>query len=105
MDLPPVRDGDLETISGSVDFLGINYYFRHHVRDAPDETPSRVPFSDLAARTIIPHAAEKTATGWPVEPEGLTEMLVRIREEYADLPIYVTENGRAVHDYVDPEGR
>ena len=42
--------------------------------------------------------------GWPVEPEGLTEMLVRIKDEYADVPIYVTENGRAVHDYIDPEG-
>src|ERR671921_2891125 len=27
VELPPVRDGDLETISGSVDFLGVNYYF------------------------------------------------------------------------------
>ena len=42
--------------------------------------------------------------GWPVEPEGLTEMLVRIKDEYADVPIYVTENGRAVDDYIDPEG-
>src|SRR5215208_3970393 len=33
-----------------------------------------------------------------------TDFLVRIKEEYADLPIYVTENGRAVHDYIDPEG-
>ena len=42
--------------------------------------------------------------GWPVEPEGLKEILVRIKENYADLPIYVTENGRAVNDYIDPEG-
>ena len=101
---PPVRNGDMEKISGTVDFLGVNYYFRHHVRDAPDETLSRVPFSDLAARTIVPHAAEKTAMGWSVEPDGLTEVLERIKDEYVDLPIYVTENGRAVHDYVDPEG-
>jgi hypothetical protein len=74
------------------------------VRDAPEEAHSEVPFSDLNARPIVPHAGEKTAMGWPVDPEGLTEILVRIREEYADIPLYVTENGRAVHDYVDPEG-
>jgi beta-glucosidase len=34
----------------------------------------------------------------------LTEILVRIKEEYGDVPIYITENGCAVHDYVDPEG-
>ena len=106
VDLPPVRDGDLETISGSVDFLGVNYYFRHHIREARGEVagPSEI-FSDLDARGIVPHDAEKTAMGWPVEPEGLTQILVRIREEYASIPIYVTENGRAVYDYVDPEGQ
>jgi len=103
-DLSFVQDGDLQKISAPLDFLGVNYYFRHTVRDAPEEAHSEVPFSDLNARPIVPHAGEKTAMGWPVDPEGLTEMLVRIRDEYADIPLYVTENGRAVHDYVDPEG-
>jgi beta-glucosidase len=103
-DLSFVRDGDLQKISTPIDFLGINYYFRHSVREAPVEEGSSVPFADLGARPVIPHAGEKTAMGWPVEPEGLKEMLVRIKDEYADVPIYVTENGRAVHDYIDPEG-
>jgi beta-glucosidase len=103
-DLSFVHDGDLDRISVPIDFLGVNYYFRHHVRDAPEEIGQNVPFADLDARVVVPHAAEKTAMGWPVEPDGLTEILVRIREDYADVPIYVTENGRAVHDYVDPEG-
>ncbi len=104
VELPPVQDGDMEVIFDDLDFLGVNYYFRHAVRDAPDETPSEVPFSDLNTRVVIPHDAERTAMGWTVEPEGLTEILVRVKEEYADLPIYITENGRAVHDYADPEG-
>ena len=104
VDLSFVREDDLQIVSTPLDFLGINYYFRNTVRDAPEGGPPNVPFSDLDARPIVPHDAEKTAMGWPVQPEGLTEILVRIKEEYADLPIYVTENGRAVHDYVDPEG-
>ena len=104
VELPTVRDGDMDVISGDLDFLGVNYYFRHAVRDAPDEEPSGIPFSDLNARVVIPHDAERTAMGWTVEPDGLTEVLVRVKEEYADLPIYITENGRAVHDYADPEG-
>jgi beta-glucosidase len=99
-----VRDEDLQKVSVSIDFLGINYYFKHTVRGAPVEEGKSIPFADLGARPVIPHAGEKTAMGWPVEPEGLTEMLVRIKDEYADVPIYVTENGRAVHDYIDPEG-
>ena len=42
--------------------------------------------------------------GWPVESDGLTELLVRLKREYTDLPIYITENGAAFHDYADPEG-
>ena len=103
-DLSFVRDGDLRKISVPIDFLGINYYFRNTVRDAPVEVGKSVPFADLGARPVIPHAGEKTAMGWPVEPDGLTEMLVRIKDDYADVPIYVTENGRAVDDYIDPEG-
>ena len=104
VDLSFVQDGDLGTISAPIDFLGINYYFRNTVRDAPDEDAPGIPFADLDARPVIPHAAEKTAMGWPVEPEGLTEILVRVKEDYADVPVYVTENGRAVSDYIDPEG-
>ena len=104
VDLSFVQSGDLEKISVPIDFLGTNYYFRNIVRDAQGEDLPDMPFADLGARTVIPHDAEKTAMGWPVEPDGLTEILVRIKEDYADLPIYVTENGRAVHDYIDPEG-
>jgi beta-glucosidase len=104
VDLSFVQDGDLARISAPIDFLGINYYFRNTVREAPEEEGQSTPFADLGARTVVPHEAEKTAMGWPVEPAGLTEILVRIKEDYADVPIYVTENGRAVHDYIDPEG-
>src|SRR5215203_4974483 len=104
VDLSFVRDGDLDRTSVPIDFLGINYYFRNTVREAPEEQGQSMPFADLGARTVIPHEREKTPMGWPVEPEGLTEVLVRIKEDYADLPTFVTENGRAVHDYIDPEG-
>jgi beta-glucosidase len=104
LDLSFVQSGDLEKISVPLDFLGINYYFRNIVRDAQGEDLPDMPFADLGARTIIPHDAEKTAMGWPVEPQGLKEILVHIKEDYADVPIYVTENGRAVNDYIDPEG-
>jgi beta-glucosidase len=103
-DLSFVGDGDLRKISVPIDFLGINYYFRNTVREAPVEEGTSVQFADLGARPVIPHAGEKTAMGWPVEPDGLKEMLVRIKDEYTNVPIYVTENGRAVDDYIDPEG-
>ena len=38
---------------------------------------------------------------WPVVPEALTEILVRVKREYGDLPLLVTENGAAFNDRLD----
>jgi len=101
-----VRDGDLEKISAPVDFLGINYYMRHTVVDPQRQAglPDAMRFENLNAATVVPEGVETTAMGWPVEADGLTEILVRLHEEYTQIPLYVTENGRAVDDYIDPEG-
>ena len=99
-----VRDGDLDLISATMDFLGVNYYMRHTVRDDDGSGGGGMRFPSARARTVIPHAAGRTAMGWPVEPDGLTEVLARLKDEYTQLPIYITENGAAFHDYADPEG-
>jgi beta-glucosidase len=101
-----VRDGDLEVISAPLDFLGVNYYVRHTVVDGRRESGMRTAmrFSDLEAATILPEDVETTAMGWGVEPDGLLEILLRLDHEYSKLPLYITENGAAFHDYADPEG-
>jgi beta-glucosidase len=101
-----VRDGDLQTISAPLDFLGVNYYMRHTVVDGQSESGMKTAmrFSDVDATTVLPPGVETTAMGWGIEPDGLTELLLRLHEEYTQIPLYITENGIAVHDYVDPEG-
>ena len=101
-----VGEGDLEKISQPLDFLGVNYYFRNTVVDGLRESDltTAIRFADLNASTVLPRGAQTTAMGWPVESDGLTELLVRLHREYARLPIYITENGAAFYDYVDPEG-
>ena len=101
-----VEEGDLEKISAPIDFLGVNYYFRHTVvaGEGEPQLPTTARFADLGAATVLPPGLQTTAMGWPVEPDGLTELLLRIHREYARLPLYITENGAAFHDYVDPEG-
>jgi beta-glucosidase len=101
-----VREGDLEKISQPLDFLGVNYYFRNTVVDGRGESDLTTAerYADLNVATVLPPGVEKTAMGWPVEPDGLTELLVRLHREYTRIPIYITENGAAFYDYVDPEG-
>ena len=41
-------------------------------------------------------AEEIEALGWPVEPRGLIDTLVGLRDDYPNLPpVYITENGCA----------
>ncbi len=43
--------------------------------------------------------------GWEIDPAGLTELLLRLDRDYSLPPVYITENGAAFCDYVDPAGR
>jgi len=92
-----VRDGDLERITSPLDFLGVNYYARRVVRD---ET---IPEEKNAPRTVRPRE-EKTQMDWEVYPEGLFEILDRLRRDYRFPGYYVTENGAAYPDRVEPDG-
>jgi len=48
-----------------------------------------------------------TAMDWEVQPEGLTRLLRRIRDDYTGdtVTLYVTENGAAYNDIVESDGR
>lgn len=91
-----VRDGDLGTIAQPLDFLGVNYYTRHVVR------PSAYPGTN--ALEFAHRGLAKAVNGWEVDPEGLTEILVRVARDYPAIPIHVTENGSAWADTVEADG-
>jgi beta-glucosidase len=109
--LPPDRliaDGDLETISAPIDFLGVNYY-QPVVLRAGD--PADLRRNERPARCQVPGVVEyrpddleRTSMGWLVDPSGLHELLVDVSGQAPGLPLYVTENGCAAEDYVNPDG-
>jgi beta-glucosidase len=97
-----VRDGDLELVRGSADWLGVNYY-----------TPARVDLDDGTGDSAGGDAGVEefpgvesfrftprppfTDIGWEVEPRGLEELLVETHRR-TGLPLVVTENGAAFPD-------
>ena len=40
--------------------------------------------------------------GWEIVPDSLYELLVRLKRDYGDIPLLITENGAA---YDDPPPR
>ena len=96
-----VRDGDLETIQGSADWLGVNYYTPARI-DVEASAGAHAVGQDSSAYPGVPGLGfaprqPVTAMGWEVEPRGLEELLVATHQR-TQLPLVVTENGAAYAD-------
>ena len=93
----PVQPGDLEIISTPIDFLGVNYYSRGVVANAPDQHGIQIQHQRIAG-------SEYTAMDWEVYPDGLYNLLMKLTADYG-IPLYITENGAAFVDEVAPDGK
>jgi beta-glucosidase len=86
--LPDVTEaGDMAIIGQPLDFLGVNYYTRSWCSSTtpPQAAPCAMGVSDM---------------GWETYPQGLTELLCKIDQDYRLPPVYITENGFAWADKV-----
>jgi beta-glucosidase len=83
-----VHDGDLHEMAAPIDFLGVNFY-----RPAVAE-----PGDGPLAVEEMPIDGPSTAMGWAVEPTSLTSLLLRLRRDYGDIPLVITENGASFDD-------
>ncbi|MFC5177355.1 GH1 family beta-glucosidase [Nocardioides taihuensis] len=107
-DTSVVRDGDLASIHGSADWLGINYYTPVRPRlggDGPPH-PEQGAYPGVEGLDLVVREP-RTDIGWEVEARGLEELLVDTHRR-TGLPLLITENGAAYADerVVDgPHGR
>jgi beta-glucosidase len=102
-----VRDGDLATIAAPTDYLGVNYYAPRVMEAVPGDTP-------WPWRVIVPEGVQttggftdgvaRTEAGTPIVPAALTDLLVRVQQDYG-VPTLITENGAVFADPVHDERR
>jgi len=96
--MPEREGGDLNTAAVPTDFLGVNYYRPQWVHPDPDDS---VGFGSLGPEALRKRGYTITEMGWPVDPSGLHDLLLRLREDYPLESIYVTENGAAFPDALE----
>ncbi|MCA1032550.1 beta-glucosidase [Bacillus timonensis] len=90
-----IKAGDMESISYPCDFFGINFYNRQLVEyNAASDFLFKPAYSDYP----------KSGMGWDISPNEFKELIYRLREEYTNLPIYITENGAAFDDVLEEDG-
>lgn len=97
--LPRIEPNDKQRIAQStVDFIGVNYYQPRRVQEPvtpkfPAETPA-----DFYGDYDWPEKKMNVYRGWEVYPQALYDVALMIKEEYGNIPWYVSENGMGVSD-------
>ncbi|MFG2781079.1 GH1 family beta-glucosidase [Streptomyces prunicolor] len=107
--MPGDVESDLKVIAEPIDWYGINYYAPSRV-GAPQG--AEIEFGGLTLPAELPFSVREienvpvTDFGWPVVPEGLTELLTTFHDRYGDRlpPVVITENGCS-YDGVDDQDR
>jgi beta-glucosidase len=93
-----IKNGDLQKIAQPIDFLGVNYY---SIATNKQGNEGELGFLGIES---IKTGKPQTFMEWEIEPKGLYDTLQRIKKDYKEIPIYITENGAAFDDRVELDG-
>jgi beta-glucosidase len=85
-----IRDGDLDVIASKIDVLAIQYYNPVFVQTG-GQYVTKLETSDAPWQQIY--------------PQGFSDVLIRVKRDYGDIPIIITENGRPCADRIGPDGQ
>jgi beta-glucosidase len=88
---PQIETGDLAKIAVPTDFIGVNYYMRQLVKHNPTLE---------GGFEFVKSDNDRTDFDWEIYPQGLTELAVRLGEDYKAKEVYITENGSCYEDTV-----
>lgn len=90
---------EMKTIhDNTVDFLGVNYYqpFRAKAKESKfDESKGWLPDKyfdtyEMPGRRMNPYR------GWEIYPKAIYDVAINVRDNYGNIPWYISENGMGV---------
>lgn len=99
-DLLPFTDSEDKALiaNNTVDFVGLNYYQPRRVQAVPADAEKVGSLGDFYRHYDWPDKKMNVYRGWEIYPEALYDVAVMIRDEYNNIPWYVSENGMGVAD-------
>ncbi len=95
--MPEVSDEDLRLIAQPIEVVGVNYYERIVIADAPDS-------GTLCCKGVTEGNHPRTMDR-EIYPQGLLEQLRRLYQHYGINRLVVTENGAAFPDELSADGK
>ena len=84
--------------NNTIDFLGVNYYQPRRVKakeEAYDETLGWMP-DKYFDNYIMPGRRMNPYRGWEIYPEAMHDIAMNLKNNYNNIPWYVSENGMGV---------
>lgn len=95
--------------NNTIDFLGVNYYQPRRVKakeEAYDETLGWMP-DKYFDNYIMPGRRMNPYRGWEIYPQCMYDIAINIRDNYNNIPWYISENGMGVEGeerYINESG-
>lgn len=95
--------------NNTIDFLGVNYYQPRRVKakeEAYDEALGWMP-DKYFDNYIMPGRRMNPYRGWEIYPQCMYDIAINIRDNYNNIPWYISENGMGVEGeerYINESG-
>jgi 6-phospho-beta-glucosidase len=99
--VPEMQGNDLDIIkNNTVDLLGVNYYQPRRIKakETPvDSKAAPMPENyfdvyDMPGKKMNPYR------GWEIYEKGIYDLLINLRDNYGNLPCFISENGMGVEN-------
>ncbi len=86
-------------LNNTVDFLGINYYFPRRIKAKETDVKGVDWMPDNHFDYYdMPNKRMNIYRGWEIYPQAIYDVAMNIKENYNNIPWYISENGMGVED-------
>ncbi|WP_270211416.1 glycoside hydrolase family 1 protein [Streptococcus anginosus] len=110
--VPEHTSEDSQTIKeNTIDLLGVNYYQPRRVKEKEnpaDKDPQNLMPDDFFDYYDMPNKKMNPYRGWEIYEKGIYDIMINIRDNYGNIPCYVSENGMGVEGeerYINTNGQ
>ncbi len=105
----PVLEGDLKIIAeNKVDYLGVNYYHPRRVQARTTAFSGPLSPDKYFEPYEMPGQKMNRSRGWEIYEPAVYDIAMNIKENYGNIPWYISENGMGVMEeekFMDESGQ
>lgn len=110
--VPEHTSEDSQTIKeNTIDLLGVNYYQPRRIKakeNPVDKDPLNPMPDDFFDYYDMPNKKMNPYRGWEIYEKGIYDIMINVRDNYGNIPCYISENGMGVEGeerYINTNGQ